>query len=225
MADLEKEKSTNNNAHLINNQNLNKEKQEEKIGHERLNKDNQLKFEEIQDTTHNLENLFEDEANEDENNEGKPIFIHKANLKDDAFLQVDSWLYNKIINLKKKMGELQNNLDEERTKIIQLENQMGNIPKKLKAYEIELHQLVKDNNQKMDMVTSSLCAVVVSIGRKSNKEIISPAIVHLIGGPSKRTKQSKKNFFVVSPGSAMEDILQGTVVVGNEIAKVMKELA
>lgn len=48
-------------------------------------------------------------------------------------LQFYSWIYSEIIVLKKKMGELQNELDEEKLKRIQLENQVGNIPKKLKA--------------------------------------------------------------------------------------------
>lgn len=71
-------------------------------------------MDDIQDATFNHENLVEEEANEECKNNGKLNFLHKDKLKVDSSLQVDSWLYNEIIILKKKMGGLQNNLDEKR---------------------------------------------------------------------------------------------------------------
>ena len=76
-----------------------------------------------------------------------------------------------------------------------------------------------------NMVTSSLCVVTASIGRRSNEEIISPVVAQLIGGPSKRTKQSTNKASKATSGLVVEDILQGTMFVGNTMAKVIKELA
>lgn len=76
----------------------------------------------------------------------------------------------------------------------------------------------------MDMVTSILCVVAASIGKRSNEEIIFLVVVKILSGPSKRTRQSMKKLLVDIPGSTMEDILQGTVVASKELAKVIKEL-
>ena len=72
---------------------------------------------------------------------------------------------------------MQKNLDIERNNIIELEGKIGNIPKKLMAYEAGLRQLVKDSGQQMDMITTSLCVAMVSLGRRSNEEIISPMVM------------------------------------------------
>lgn len=102
---------------------------------------------------------------------------------------------------------------------------MGNIHEKLKAYETDLGQLLKDNGQRMDMVTSSLCVFVTRIGRRSNGDIISLVVVQLIGGPTKRTRKSTKKVVEASPRLTVQGILQGTVTASNEMAKEIKELA
>ena len=53
----------------------------------------------------------------------------------------------------------------------------------------------------MDLVTSSLCAIASSLGKKSNEEIISPDIVgaNSLGRPSKRTRQTMKKKVVEVP--------------------------
>ena len=91
----------------------------------------------IEEVTSISKNRSDDEIG-DENNMVKLSFLHKAKLKVDASLQVNSWLYNEIIVLKKKMGEIQKVLDDEKMKRAKLENQVENIPKMLKAYEMEL---------------------------------------------------------------------------------------
>lgn len=75
------------------------------------------------------------------------------------------------------MANMQKELDQEKMKRTKLENQVGNIPKKLKEYEMELQQLVKEIGQKMEMVTSVLCVMATSLGKKSNEEIMSPNVV------------------------------------------------
>ena len=79
-------------------------------------------------------------------------------------------------------------MEHERVMRAHLERQVGNIPDKLKEYELELRQLIKDSGQRMELVTSSLCTVVASLGKKSNVEIMSSDIVGVKspGGPSKR---------------------------------------
>ena len=46
-----------------------------------------------------------------DSHEAKLSFLHIAKLKVEASLQGDSWLYNKIMLLKKKMGVMQKELD------------------------------------------------------------------------------------------------------------------
>ena len=75
------------------------------------------------------------------------MFLHKDKLKLDITLQVDSWLYNELMALKKNVRELQGNLDNEKMKRMELEVRVGNIPGRLRAYEVELRQLVKDSGQ------------------------------------------------------------------------------
>ena len=71
--------------------------------------------------------------------EAKLSFLHISKLKAEASLQGDSWLYNEILVLKKKMGVMQKELDYECTMRAQMEIQIGNIPKNLKEYEKELY--------------------------------------------------------------------------------------
>ena len=68
---------------------------------------------------------------------------------------------------------------------------------------------------------SSLCAPTVSLGKKTNKEIMSP------GGPSKRTRLSswKKVVEVVaSIGFSPLDTILCTTKAGKETARMIKEL-
>ena len=64
---------------------------------------------------------------------------------------------------------------------------MGDIPKKLKDYELNLKMLIKESGTKMEQVTSSICAAAVSLEKRVNEETISSE------GPSKRTRQSLRN--------------------------------
>lgn len=89
---------------------------------------------------------------------------------------------------------------------------------------MELHQLVNYSSQRIYMVTFILCATTARIAKISNEEIISPVVVKLSSGPSKRTRQSMKKVVIATLGLDIEDILQGTMVVGKELAKVIKEL-
>ena len=85
-------------------------------------------------------------------------FLHTTKLKVDSSLQGDSWMYNELMTLKKRIGKIQQDQDTNRAKILQMEVQVGNILKKLKEYEHELHLLIKESGNKMEQVTSSLCA-------------------------------------------------------------------
>ena len=81
-------------------------------------------------------------------------------------------------------------MDHEKSKCTQLENQVGNISKKQKEYEMQLWQLIKDSGQKMEIVTSNLCVAGASLGKKSNEEIMSPNVdmVNSPNGPNKCTR-------------------------------------
>lgn len=74
-------------------------------------------------------------------------------------------------------------MDQE--KLVMLKAQVGNIPSKLKEYELYLQHLIKGSGNKMEQVTSSLCATTTSLGKKTN-EVVSPV------GPSKRTRLSSQ---------------------------------
>ena len=52
--------------------------------------------------------------------------------------------------LKKKFEFIQKELDHEHVMKAHLEKQVGNIPNKLKDYELELCQLIKDSGQIME---------------------------------------------------------------------------
>lgn len=137
LVDSYKVKNVEVNALVIKEKSLNKEKQKEITTQEGLNKESQLNLKGTQEVTINSKKSSDDEA-KDDNNVAKLSFFHKAKLKYDASLQVYLWLYNEIIALKEKMAELQREVDEEKMKRVQLENQVGNIPERLKAYEMEL---------------------------------------------------------------------------------------
>ena len=81
-------------------------------------------------------------------------------------------------------------MDYECTMRAQMEVQIGNIPKNLKEYKQELCYLIKESGQRMEHVTSSLCAPVASLGKNSNEEIMSLRNMELRspGGPSKKIR-------------------------------------
>ena len=98
---------------------------------------------------------------------------------------------------------------------------MGNIPEKLKEYKQKLHLLIRENGNKMEQVTSILCAAVASLGKKNNEEIMSPGV------PSKRTRLSlRKKVVKATRGSSFSiaDIIHNTTKVGKEVVKLIKEL-
>ena len=73
----------------------------------------------------------------------------------------------------------------------------------------------------MEQVTSSLCAAVVSLGKKNNEETLSPC------GPSKRTRQSlrkKVDEATTGTGISSADKVQNTTEASNEVVKLIKEL-
>lgn len=186
LIDSKIEKNDEGKALFIKNQCLNKENQKEMMEQKDLNIENQLHLKETQEITNDSEKKIDEEIR-DENNLEKLSFLYKDKLKVDAFLQVDSQLYNEIIVLKKEMGEILRDLDQEKMKRTQLENQVGNTPKKLKEYEMKLQKLVKDSRKKMEMVTSILCLMASSIRKKRNEEIMSLDVVttKIMGGSSK----------------------------------------
>lgn len=77
----------------------------------------------------------------------------------------------------------------------------------------------------MEQVTSSLCATMASLGKKTN-EVMSP------GGPSKRTRLSSRKKAakekVAKDATATSltpaDTILSTTDVGKEVAKIIKEL-
>ena len=73
----------------------------------------------------------------------KLYFLHTTKLKAKASLQVDTWLYNEIMVLKKKFEVIQKELDHECAMRAHLERQIGNIHEKIKEYELELSQLIR----------------------------------------------------------------------------------
>ena len=73
----------------------------------------------------------------------------------------------------------------------------------------------------MEQVTSSLCVAAASLGKKTNKDIMS------LRGPSKRTRlSSQKKATEVATGTGFSPIktIFSTIEVGKETAKMIKEL-
>ena len=125
------------------------------------------------------------------------------------------------MKLKKNLGKVQKDHDNDQAKFVLLEAQVGNIPRKLKEYEQDLQHLIKESGNKMKKVTSSLCAAVASLGKKTNEEIMSPR------GPSKRTRLSSwKKAAEVATGSSFTpvDTILNIADAGKEVAKMIKEL-
>ena len=76
----------------------------------------------------------------------------------------------------------------------------------------------------MDMVTYSLCAAMMSIGKRSNEEIISPFVAQMIGGPNKRMRKSTKKAIEAAHESNVKDFIQEATNIGKDISKETKEL-
>lgn len=97
---------------------------------------------------HNDTNYPDDNiANEDNgetNINGMLMFLNKVKLKVDATLQLDTWLYNEIMTLKKIVKDLQEILENEKTKRIELERKVRKILDKLITYEAGILQEVFD---------------------------------------------------------------------------------
>ena len=59
---------------------------------------------------------------------------------------------------------------------------MGDIPKKLNYYELNLKILIKESGTKIEQVTSSICVAAAILEKRVNEETIS------FEGPSKRKR-------------------------------------
>lgn len=90
------------------------------------------------------------EGNRDETHHAKLSCLHTTKLKAEASLQEDSWLYNEIMVLKKKIVVIQKELDHEHVMRAHLEKFVGNIPDKLNNYELEICQIIKESGQRME---------------------------------------------------------------------------
>ena len=143
-------------------------------------------------------------------------FLDSAKTKADTMLKVDSWIYNEIMGLKKKVEILQQNQDSINARLSQLDGQMGDIPNKLNNYEHNLKLLIKESGTKMEQVTSSICAAAASLGKRVSEEI-TPA-----EGLSKRMRQSSRK--ISMKAALVADTIQETVAIGKETAKMILEL-
>ena len=150
--------------------------------------------------------------------EKKLSFLHSSKLKADSILQVDSWIYNEIMGLKKKVELLQQNQDANRATINHLEVQMGDIPKKLKDYELNLKMLIKESGTKMEQVTSSICAAPASLEKRVKEETISSE------GPSKRTRKSSRKKALQAATITAANSIQDTTTIEKEAIKMIMDL-
>ena len=71
-------------------------------------------------------------------------FVHTKKLKADSMLQANSWVYNELMSLKKKVDNIQQNQDLDKVKLSQMELQVENIPK-LNDYEQKLRLFIKES--------------------------------------------------------------------------------
>ena len=120
--------------------------------------------EQIVKTTSPTREVVEQDKNDSLQRETMLSFLHYTKLKANSMLQVDSWIYNEIMGLKKKLDNVQQNQDIDHAKISQMEVQVGNFPKKLKDYEQNLQMSIKESSNKMEQVTSSIYAIAASLG-------------------------------------------------------------
>ena len=107
---------------------------------------------------------------EDTDPTGKDVklsFLHTIKLKANSSLQTDSWMYNELMTLKKRMGKMQEDQETYWAKIIQLEVQVGNMLEKLQEYEQEIHLLIRESVNKMEQATSNLYTIGTNLGKKN----------------------------------------------------------
>lgn len=133
-------------------------------------------------------------------------------------LKVDSWIYNEIMGLKKKVDTLLQNQASINAKISNLDGQMGDIPEKLSNYEHKLKLLIKESGTKMDQVTVTICAAVASLGKRENEGITAAQ------GPSKRTRQSSRKIAREVAAALAAETMQETTEIGKEVARLIMEL-
>ena len=122
------------------------------------------------------------------------------------------------MGLEKKVETLQNNQEIDRANISLLREQMGDIPKKLKDYELNLRDLIKESEIKMELDTSSLCAIAASLGKRENEVIIS------IEGLSKGTRQNLRKKSLKDVATSAANSIQDTAEIGNEVVMKIKEM-
>lgn len=158
------------------------------------------------------------EKNESLQRETVLSFLHTEKLKADTVLAADSWMYNELMSLKRKMEKVQQNQDMDCAKLSQMDVQLGNILDKLKDCEQNLCLLIKESGNKMEQVTSSFCVAAASSGKRTYEEIMSP------GGPSKRTRQSSRKRAAEAIGGSATDSIQGAAEISKEVVKMIKEL-
>ena len=137
--DIDMEKNNEGNVLLMKEQSPSKEKEEESKEKQDANTDIQ-----VNNTTIDVAIRTEEDTRE-ETHHVKLSFLHTTKIKVKAFLQADSWLYNKIMVLKEKVGVIQKELNHERVMKANVENLVDNIPDKLKDYELEFHQLIQES--------------------------------------------------------------------------------
>ncbi len=148
----------------------------------KVQKEDQMKMEENNDNIRSPPNGTAEDDSDSMQRDAMLTFLHFAKDKANTMLKVDSWIYNEMMGLKKKVEILQHNLDTINVKLSQLEGKMGDIPKKLNNYEQNLRMLIKESGTKMEQVTSSICAATTSLGKRANEDITSAE------APSKRTR-------------------------------------
>ena len=144
-------------------------------------------------------------------------FLDSAKTKADTMLKVDSWIYNEIMSLKKKVDILQQNQESIYAKFSHLDGQMGDIPNKLRNYEQNLNVLIKESGTKMEQVTASLCAAAANLGKRGRVETTT-------AGPSKRTRQSSRKMEMEAAAASAADTMLETAEIGKEMARLFPGL-
>ena len=76
----------------------------------------------------------------------------------------------------------------------------------------------------MNMVTSNLCVIATSLGKRSMEEIVPPMEISLSKGPSKRTRLSTKKEIKAGLSLTAKESIEEVASLGKNLAKAMKEL-
>ena len=90
--------------------NLSKENKEELNEKQDTNTKIQFNMKETKDITIDFSNRIDDRCMDDPHQENLS-FLHTSKLKADASLQDDSWLYNETTVLKKKVGDMEKEME------------------------------------------------------------------------------------------------------------------